>query len=401
MRLSWRSIGTLAALAALGAVGWWVFRPPPVEVDVAQVVRGPLEVTVAEDGKTRIRERYIVSAPLAGELLRVGLRAGDDVRAGETLLAAIEPGDPSLLDSRARAEADARVKAAEARGWHARAQLDRARATAEFARSELARAEKLLPSKAMSEEGYEAAAHAMRTATDDVRAAEYGVQIAEFEQQQAQAALTRTHGQADDDGRFEIRSPIQGKVLRVFQESSATIAAGTRLIELGDPTDLEIEVDVLSSDAVRISTGARVYLEHWGATAPLVAQVRMIEPQAFLKVSALGVEEQRVNVIADFVDPPSERQRLGDGYRVEARIVVWEAQDVLKTNAGGLFRQHGQWAVFRLVDGRIRTTPVTIGQSNGLETEITGGLNEHDQIVAYPSDQVADGVRTLRREDSR
>lgn len=392
--------GSLAVIAA--ALLWYAFVPPPVEVDVATVTRGKLEVTVNEDGKTRIKERYIVSAPLGGELLRVGLHPGDVVRAGETVVGIIEPGDPTLLDARAHAEAMARVSAAEAKSLHAQAELDRAQASYEFALNEQRRAEKLLPAKAIAQGDYDRAVHLLRTATEDVRAAEFAVRIAKFELEQAQAAFTRTGSTTDvEETRFEIRSPIDGEVLRVFQESKGAIAPGTRLLELGDPNDLEVEVDVLSSDAVRIPLGAKVYLEHWGSIVPLMARVRLIEPQAFLKVSALGVEEQRVNVIADFVDPLPARQRLGDAYRVEARIVTWEADSVLKLNAGALFRHGDGWAVYQIIDGRAKLTTVVVGQSNGLETEIVEGLYERDSIIAYPSDQVRDGARVTPRKIRR
>lgn len=388
---------TLAILVA--AILLYAFIPPAVEVDVTRVARGNLEVTVNEDGKTRIKERYVVSMPLSGELLRVDLHAGDPVRAGDTLLAVIEPGDPALLDVRARAEAVARVKAAEAKQSHCRAQLERARATHAFAQTEHDRSEKLLPEKAVSQEAYNTSLHLLRTAAEDVRAAEFAEQIAEFELKQVQAALTRTNqSEPTGESAFEIRSPINGEVLRVFQESSATLPVGTRLMELGDRADLEVEIDVLSSDGVRIPLGAKVYLEHWGATKPLMARVRLVEPQAFLKVSALGVEEQRVNVIADFVDPPTARERLGDAYRVESRIVIWQGENVLKVNAGALFRNQGAWAVYQVVDGRAQLTLVEVGRSNGLETEIIAGLKEDDVVVAYPSDQVHDGVRVALRK---
>jgi HlyD family secretion protein len=392
-------IGAAVVVAALLA---YAFVPPPAEVDVARVIRGKLEVTVSEDGKTRIKERYVVAAPLSGELLRIDLHPGDAVRAGETVVAVIEPSDPSLLDARTQAEAEARVSAAEARLQHSQVQLERAEATYEFARSEHARTEKLLPSKAVSQGVYDAAVHLLRTATNDVQAGEFAVRITEFELAQARAALTRTLG-TNHSGQsgFEIRSPINGEVLRVFQESEGAIQPGTRIMELGDPRDLEVEIDVLSSDAVRISPGAKVYLEHWGAAAPLVARVRLIEPQAFLKVSALGVEEQRVNVIADFVDPPAARERLGDAYRVEARIVIWEGDDVVKVNAGACFRHEGSWAVYRIVNGRARLTKVEIGRSSGLETEILNGVDEQDEVVAYPSDQVFDRTRVVARKTSR
>jgi HlyD family secretion protein len=402
VKLSLRLLLYVGLAAIVAALLWYAFVPPPAEVDVAMVTRGKLEVTVNEDGKTRIKERYIVSAPLGGELLRVDLHPGDVVRAGETLVAVVEPGDPSLLDARAHAEAKARVSAAEAKGLHARAEQDRAQASYEFALNEQRRAERLLPAKAISQGDYDKAVHLLRTATEDVHANEFAVRIAKFELEQAQAAFTRTRETPDaGETRFEIRSPINGEVLRVFQESEGAISAGTRLVELGDPNDLEVEVDVLSSDAVRIPLGAKMYLEHWGSAPPLMARVRLVEPQAFLKVSALGVEEQRVNVIADFVDPPPGRQRIGDAYRVEARIVVWEADPVLKLNAGALFRHRDGWAVYRIVNGRAKLTTVVVGQSSGLETEIVEGLAEEDRVVAYPSDQILDGTRVTPRESRR
>lgn len=392
-------VGAVVVVAALLA---YAFIPPPAEVDIARVNRGTLEVTVSEDGKTRIKERYFISAPLSGELLRVDLHPGDAVRAGETVVAVIEPSDPSLLDARSQAEAEARVSAAEARLQHSHAQLDRAEATYDFARNEQGRAEKLLPSKAVSQGTYDAAVHLLRTASEDVRAGEFAVRIAEFELAQARAALMRTsatkHAGASS---FEIRSPINGEVLRVFQESEGAILPGTRIMELGDPRDLEVEIDVLSSDAVRIPLGAKIYLDHSGAAAPIEARVRLVEPQAFLKVSALGVEEQRVNVIADFVDLPAVRERLGDAYRVEARIVIWKGVDVLKTNAGACFRHEGGWAVYRIVHGRARLTKVAIGHSSGLETEVVSGVSENDELVAYPSDQVFDRTRVTRRSARR
>ncbi len=392
--------GLLAAAAA--ALLLYAFLPVPIEVDVASVSLGPLQVTVNEDGKTRIRERYSVSAPLAGELLRVDLHAGDSVRAGETILAMIEPSDPSLLDARSQAEAGARVSAAEARFSHTQAQLDRALAGYSFAHKEHARAEKLLPANAVSQAEYEKAEHLLRTATEDKRVGEFAVQIARYELEQAKAAARRTRGpEHTEQDRFEIRSPINGEVLRVFQESSGPISPGTQIMELGDRGNLEVEIDVLSSDAVRIPPGAKVHLEHSGLPHPLVARVRLIEPQGYMKVSALGVEEQRVNVIADFTDAPEVRQRLGDAYRVDARVVIWEAEKVLKVNAGAIFRYDGDWAVYEIVDGRAALTKVEVGQSSGLETEIVKGLQPGDQVVAYPSDQISDGVRVTSRPTRR
>ncbi|MBX7165492.1 MAG: HlyD family efflux transporter periplasmic adaptor subunit [Pirellulales bacterium] len=387
--------GFAVVAAALLAYAFW---PEPALVEIAEVVRGRLEVTVNDDGKTRIKERYVVLAPLMGDLLRVELHAGDPVQAGATIVAAIQPSDPSLLDARALAEAEARVRAAEARREHARALLERAQANSKYAMTQHERTERLLASGTATREQYDLAVTMLRTATNDVQAGEFAVQIAAYELEMAQAALTRTRGDgAGGQSRLDLHSPIDGEVLHVFRESEGMIAPGTPLMELGDPRDLEIEIDVLSTDAVRISPDAKVYLEHWGAQRRLLARVRLIEPQAFLKVSALGVEEQRVNVIADFVDPPETRARLGDAYRVEAQIVVWEGDDLLLLNAGALFRYEGGWAVYRIAGGRAALTPVEVGQTNGRETQIVKGLKEGDRVVAYPSDQIRDGVRVERR----
>jgi HlyD family secretion protein len=394
----------LYAAAALGVASLlaYAFLPPPAEIEIARVERGPLEVTVNEHGKTRIKERYMVVAPLSGELLRVVLHAGDPVQAGKTALAAIQPSDPTLLDARSLSEAEARVKAAEARLQHAQALAERANTVQSQANLRYARLEKLLPSGAASRDEYDVALHTLRAATEDVHAGEFAIKIAEYELELAQAALTRTRANDPNSAnRLEIRSPIDGEVLRVIRESGGMVAPGAQLMELGDPRDLEIEIDVLSADAVRIRPGAEIHLEHWGLSKPLTARVRLVEPQAFLKVSALGVEEQRVNVIADFVDPPEARARLGDAYRVEARIVVWKGEDVLKVNAGALFRRDGDWAVYRVIRGRAVLTKVEAGHTSGLETEITGGLKPGDEVVAYPSDQIHDGVRVQTRPSQR
>jgi HlyD family secretion protein len=386
----------LLAAFLLGVVGLivYAFLPQPVAVDVTAVRRGPLRVTVEEHGKTRIRDRYVVAAPLAGRLQRVELKAGHAVAAGRTLVAVIEPTDPALLDPRARAEAEARRKAAEAAKSRALSQLDRARVAQEHARNEHARIQRLSQSHSASQAESQEAVTRERTANEDLRTAQFAAQIAEFELELARAALARTQPPSPGEAeawRVEILAPIDGRVLRVFQESSTVITPGQRLLELGDPNNLEIEIDVLSADAVKIKPGAKVLLEHWGGAEPLQAQVRLVEPAAFTKVSALGVEEQRVWVVADFADPPARRQALGDAYRVEARIVIWEGDNVLKVPAGALVRHGDGWAVYRLLEGRARLQPVEVGPGNGLETEVLGGLSEGDPVLLHPSDKIHDG----------
>lgn len=391
----------LLLVALLGLTGLvYAFLPKPVPVDLAVVQRGLLRVTVDEDGKTRIKERFIISAPLTGQLLRIEHKPGAAIKAGESLLAVIEPSDPALLDIRAKAEAEARVKSAEAHKLSAGAKAEATRAAHSMAKQNLERARKLRGTPSISSEEYDQLEHRERMAQEESRAADFALQVAAFDMEQAKAAFLRTRPASPGDpppGRFEIRSPVHGKVLRVFQESATIVAPGTKLLELGDPSDLEMEIDVLSSDAVKIHPGAKVILEHWGGEEPLMGRVRLIEPAAFLKISALGVEEQRVYVIVDFVDPPAKRLTLGDAYRVEARIVVWENEKALKLPAGALFRQGESWAVFLVQEGQAKLSKVKIGRTNGLETEILDGLKEKDQVILHPSDRVKDGVLIVAR----
>jgi HlyD family secretion protein len=384
-------LGLLLALVA-GLV--YAFLPRPVPVDGVTLSRGPLQVTVNEDGRTRIKERYVISTPLGGRLLRVELHPGDVVEAGKTLLTTIEPTDPELLDPRARAQAEARVKSADAVCKQAIALLERARTAWEFAQAELDRVKSLYRENTLSHQELDNAEQKERTTAAELKSAQFARQIADYELELVRAALLRTKpsdSQNLDSGQFPILSPISGRVLRVFQESSAVVLAGARLLELGDPTDLEVEVDVLSGDAVKIKPGAKVFLEHWGGDAPLRGRVRLVEPSGFLKISALGVEEQRVNVIVDFAEPVAKRPTLGDAFRIEARIVIWESDDVLKLPVGALFREGDDWAVFVVADGRTKLRRVKIGQRNDLEAEVTDGLSPNTKVIVHPSDKVRDG----------
>ncbi len=435
-------------LFAAGVIGAIVYglRPAPVEADLARVTRGLIRETVDQDGKTRIRERYIVSAPLAGSLMRIKLDPGDEVIVGETILASIEPRDPELLDARAVLQAEANVRAAESKLKQATPLLEEAIAAQEFAESELERVRSARSANptAVSASQVENALMDYRMRSAVVRSARHAADIAQFELDQARAALLRSRPQGDGqdeapgDGEasadlnvgettgeaidhvsqegganeapaataaaapagnfhFEIPSPITGRVLRVFQESGGVVQAGANLLELGDLSDLEVEIDVLSREAVKIRADAPVLLEHWGGDKPLNGRVRLVEPSAFTKISTLGVEEQRVNVIVDLIDPPSQREALGDGFRVEARIVVAQADDVLKTPTSSLFRVGERWAVFRVVDGVARQAEVTIGLENGLEAEVVEGLAEGDIVVTHPGDNVVDGAKVVSR----
>jgi HlyD family secretion protein len=397
MRFRMRRLGVPAVVLAVVAAIVWSFVPGPVEVDLGRVTRGALRVTVDEEGKTRVRERYVVSAPLGGRLRRIPLRAGDAVVAGETVLAVIDPTDPTLLDARAVAEAEARVRAARAARERAGPELARARAAHELAARQLERARKLFATKVLSRQELDEVESRERIAAEELKAARFAVEIAAFELDVAEAALVRTRPGGPDGAGLAIRSPIDGKVLRLFEESETVVAPGMHLLEIADPTDLEVEIDVLSSDAVRVNPGAAVLLEHWGGERPLAGRVRVVEPGGFTKVSALGVEEQRVNVIVDLLDPPAARPHLGDGYRVDARIIVWEGEDVLMVPSGALFRHGESWAAFAVRGGRARLATVEIGRQNASEAQVLRGLAEQDVVVLHPSDRIEDGVSIRAR----
>jgi HlyD family secretion protein len=376
-------------LLLLVVVGLW---PKPLPVEVATVARGNLVVTVDEEGMTRVKNRYVVSAPVAGQLRRIDWKAGAVVEAGKTVLAVLETGGADFLDARSQAQAEARVRAAEASRAAANAQRERARAAAKMHSDDFARLRQLYDKKVLSAQEFDAAQMRATTAEQDERAAEFGLQVAEFELQQARAILTR--GQPGGGAEpLVITSPVSGRVLKVYQESARIVPGGFPLLEVGDPTDLEVRVEVLSRDGVAILPGARVMLEQWGGPAQLAARVRLVEPSAFTKISALGVEEQRVYVVADFTDALEKRPTLGDNYRVEARIVTWEGANVLRAPAGALFQRGGAWQAFALDGGRARWRAVKIGPSNGLETEILDGLHEGERVIVYPGDKVSEGAR--------
>lgn len=399
MKISKRQLSIVALGTGLVTALLWAFLPRAVLVEVATVTRGPLRVTVDEDGQTRIKERYVVSSPLAGRLARVALKAGDRVEAGKTVLSTIEPSDPQPLDVRSRAQAEAGVKATEASRQQATANLERARAGEGLATHEFERAKSLIGTGVVSQQELDTAEHRAAIAREELRAAEFAVRIAEFELEQARAALLHAQGNdgAGTGARFEIRSPISGRVLRVLQESATIVTPGTKLLELGDPADLEIEIDVLSTDAVKIKPGARVLLEHWGGDVPLHARVRLVEPSAFTKVSALGVEEQRVWVIADFTDPVEKRPTVGDAFRVEAHIVIDEADKVLQVPAGAVFRQGNGWAVFEFPNGRALRRDIRTGRRNSAAVEVLDGLAEGDTVILHPSDKITDGTKARIR----
>lgn len=393
MRILSQRVFVIVVLLLVVAAVTFSLLPQPVAVDVAEIRRGALVVTITDDGRTRIRERYVVSAPLSGRLVRIRLKPGDPVVAHQTQLTIIEPADPTLLDPRTLAQAEARVKSAEARLGQANPRFDSAKAVMNHAETELGRVQQLVDKGAGSRQDLDDLKVAFQQATNEYEATRFEVEIAGFELEVARAALTHgTNGKPSGDWSFPLTSPISGRVLRVFQESATFVNPGDRILEIGDPADLEVEVDVLSRDAVRIHPGSRVMLEQWGGSDPLAARVRLIEPSAFTKVSALGIEEQRVNVIIDFSDTAESRPPLGDGYRVEAAIVEWESDNVLTVPTGALFRVENDWAVFVVHRNHARLTMVALGHRNDNDAEIVKGLEESDRVILYPGDRIENGV---------
>jgi HlyD family secretion protein len=377
-----------------------LFRPAAVPVDLAKVGRGPLMVSVSDEGETRVRDMYVVSAPVPGRMRRIELEAGDSVVADKTVIARIEPSDPASLDVRSAAEARASVDAAAASRTHAAAQVRRAQAELEFAQSELARIRILARSHTVSENDLDSAERRAKTADAALGEARAEQQVRESEYHVARARLMTpaSRSRTADCDCVTVYSPVSGDVLRIVTESEGVVQSGTPILEVGDPDKLEVVVDLLSSDAVQVQAGQRAVIEAWGGSAPLEGVVRRVEPFGFTKVSALGIEEQRVNVIIDIKEPRQQWQRLGHGYRVEPRIVLWEGPDVLKVPLSALFRQGARWAVFVADGGKAVLRDVDIGHENGLEAEVTSGLEVGDRIVLHPGDRVAPGSRLEERD---
>ncbi len=389
-RKGWRY---LAAVGVIGLIvaGMW---PAPLPVELAVIDRGPIIATVNEEGVTQVRHRYVVSSPASGQLRRIDLKPGARVIAGETVLAVLEPAGGDILDRRSRAQAEARVRGAMSQVDQAEAQRARAMAALDLAAAEAARQRSLADRQLISQQQLDIALNQERTASQENRAANFAYQVAQHELEQAQAVLDRGDGSgASLDSLITITSPVSGRVLRVMQESSRVVTSGVPIMEVGDPADLEVRVEVLSRDGVAINPGARVWLDQWGGHESLEARVRWVEPAAFTKVSALGVEEQRVNVLADLVTPANERQNLGDGFRVEARIERARRDNVLRAPAGALFQIGDAWFTFAVESGSVEQRSITMGLNNGLTAEILSGLEEGDEVVIYPGDRIQDGSR--------
>ena len=379
--------GCLAAVLAL--------RPQPVPVDTARAVRGPLVVAVEEDGITRVKDRFLVSAPVTGSLSRLSLEPGDTVNAGDAL-AEIAPATSPLLDERTRAEAEARLGAALSSLGQARAQVSRAKVATELAEQELARSHRLGESGSISSQAVEQAEFALRMRTEELASAEFGAKVAEEEVRVARVSLGRD-GASVHDRHIDVLAPVSGRILRVHQKSAGVVQASAPLLEVGDPAALEVVVDLLTTDAVHVLPGTPVVIRGWGGDQDIAGRVRRVEPSAFTRPSPLGVDEQRVNVIVALMDPHERWSALADGYRVEARIVLWQAARVLKVPQGAVFRRGDGWAVFRIENASARLTPVTLGHRGETEVEVERGLDEGAVVAVHPGDRVQDGVRVEPR----
>lgn len=392
MRLTIGRAVTVVLLLGAAAGVAWSLMPRPIPVETAEVTKGRFVATVDEDGKTRVRERYVVAAPLAGRLTRVGLKVGDNVNADD-VIAMIVPSPAPFLDPRSRREAEERLGAAEAAVERTSAAVQRARAQADQADNDLVRTRALVERGASTAQALERAELAMRVADRDMRAAEFQNHAAEHEVEQARAVLARySDGTSPLEG-WNVTAPFPGLVLKVTQESETIIQPGAPIMEIGDPHDLEIVVDVLSRDAVEIRRGADVVIENWGGPGMLSGSVRRVEPAAFTKISTLGVEEQRVNVLIDLLTPPAQWAGVGDAYQLDARITVFARDDAIIVPAGALFRRGESWNVFAVDNGRAQTRQVSLLRRSGRSAAVTSGLSPGEQVIVYPSDRVSSGVR--------
>lgn len=394
-----RKLAFWSVVGALVLAMIYALQPRAVEVETGVVHQGPLTVYVSEEGKTRIRNRHIVAAPVAGSMQRVTLKAGDAVKAGETVLTRIEPTLSPLLDARARSQAQARVDAATATRSRANEDIEMSRTGLKYAQANWDRIKNNTDKGTVSATDRDTFEREAEMKLREVRSAEFALQVADFELVQAKAALQQIDKPSAGGASIEVRAPVNGVVLRVQQESATIVAPGAPILEIGDPTDLEIEAEILSRDAVTIKPGALVTVEQWGGDEPAKARVRRVEPAAFTKVSALGVEEQRVLVLSDFTEQTPALKALGDRYRVEVRVAVWHSDDTLLVPAGALFREGSEWKTFVFDAGSARVVVVKAGRTDGKFTQVLAGLKKGDEVLMHPPDTVRDGTSVVKRAD--
>lgn len=397
-RWSPRNIGFAALLiAGLCALAWLGFSESPIPVEIGRVDVGSVELSIEDDGETRIRERYTITSPITGKLARIELHPGDPIEKDSTQLALLEPADPSLLDARERLESEGRLRASQAAIQRADEMIKVANESLELAEHNYSRSKQLLATNAIAQSEFDQIEHNFRSAYSELRAANFLRAIAQHEYSIAEAALAIDPKERTTP--FKIQSPIDGTVLRVLREDAGVITRGSPLLEVGDPREMEVQIDVLSTAAVSIRPNNKVLIERWGSNKTLSGYVRRVEPSAFLKISALGVEEKRVRVLVDLDQPWEERQSLGDGYRIEARIVVDSSPaDGMFVPTGALESNAQSWFVYRLIPSsfrhpRVERVEVSVGIKNRDFAQITGGLNQGDAVVLYPPEKLKDGSK--------
>jgi HlyD family secretion protein len=409
MPKNWKTRGAWGLTVALIVIGLaWFARPRPIPVDLATVSKGPMEVTVDDEGKTNVRHVYTVSAPIAGKVLRishplgqhdVSVHVGDKVKAAETVVAVMQPTVPSFLDVRSREELQAMLTAADASVTLAEAEVRRIEAVLEFSQSELRRSEALARTSSIPERSREKARFDVATNEAALASAKAQQDVRRSERASVAARLTSpsTTSETRSDCCIQLLAPVTGVVLKIIQESEAVVLPGKPLIEIGDPSDLEVVADLLSTDAVQIKVGNSVRIDGWGGSS-IAGRVVRVDPAGFLKVSALGIEEQRVRTTIDFVGPPEEWSRLGHDYRVIVHVTVWGEPNVLNVPVSALFRQGEEWAVYLVKNGRAQATPVKIGHRNNRSAEVLSGLSDGDRVVVHPSDRIHGGVAVTERQ---
>jgi HlyD family secretion protein len=409
MPANWtKRIFGVVVIGLIGAALAWFAWPRPLPVDLATVVKGPIEVTADDDGKTHVRHIYTVSAPIAGRVLRIShptgesgpsLHVGDQVTANETVVALMQPTPPSFIDVRSHDQLEAEVLAADAAIQQQEAEVQRLQAALDFSRTEFDRAQALSRTQTISAQAFDKAKFDVTTNEAALASAKAQVDVRRSIRASLAARLIDPANMApsmDSACCVRVLAPASGRVLKISQDSEAVVPPGAPLVDIGSPLDLEVVADLLSTDAVQIGVGAPVRIDGWGGPA-IRGRVVRVDPAGFLKVSALGIEEQRVRVTIDFVDPPETWSQLGHDYRVVVHVAIWSAEDAMTIPISALFRKGDDWAVFAVENGRARTTVVKIGHRNNRVAEVLGGLSAGAQVVVHPSDRISDGTRVAQR----
>jgi len=394
-----RKLFVIIIIAVVVLATVYGFLPKTQQVDIVNVARGPLQVTIEEEGRTRLKDRFIISAPIAGYMRRIDKKVGDPVKKGQTVVV-LEPLRSQSLDPRSRAEAEVTVSAAEA---SLNAAIEKERATtadADYIEKRLERISNLYSKAYVAKDQFEQTESEAKKARAVQRSAKAAIDVARSELERAKTTL-QNFSPPKKTGKYiavYVSSPVSGNIFRIYRESEGAVNVGEPLMDIGNSKNLEVRVEVLSSDAVKIKKGTNVLFKRWGQEEPLTGRVRIVEPAGFTKISSLGVEEQRVLIIADITSPPEKWRALGDGYRLEAHFIVWEGKDILQVPTSALFRSGKDWAVFVEEKGKARRRLVEVGQRTGLTAEIISGLQESERVVAYPDDSVSDSTKIKPRK---